>query len=104
MPKQKIKIEKLPDGSHQKLGRYDNAKRWYPFDDVYNLPGAFTVRSPSRAWPFGYLKHIYTRKFAGILAQHKPLLYMGLQGIDEHSETGKHLIAQHVAMRMKGDA
>jgi hypothetical protein len=104
MAKQKIKIEKLQDGAHRKLGRYDNANRWYPFDDVYALPGAFTVRSPSRSWPFGYLKHLYTKKFAKILAEHKPLLYLEIQGIDKGSETGKQLIAQHVATRMRGGA
>ncbi len=105
MPKQQqIKVEKLRDGAHKTLGRYDTAGRWYPYEDIFAIPGAFAVRSPSRTWSFGYLKHLYTQKFAKLLATHKPLLYLEIQAIDKNTDTGKNLIAQHVAMRMRGEA
>lgn len=96
----KIQIEKLPDGAHAKLGRYDNAGRWYPHPD-YQVPGSFEVRSPSRSWPYGYLKHVYTKKYAKLLALYKPLTYIQLQGIDPGSEEGKKIIAAHAARRMQ---
>lgn len=96
----KITVEKLPDGAHTKLGKYDNAGRWYPKPE-YELPDTFNVRSPSRSWPYSYLKHVYTKKYAKILALHKPLTYMQLQGIDPKSEEGKRIIAAHAARRMQ---
>ena len=97
----KITIEPLPDGAHLKMGSWDNAKRWYPHDDLYEIPGAFNVRTPSRAWPGSYIKHFYSKKFARLLARHRPLDYIKAQGMDRDSEEAKEIIAQHVAARME---
>jgi len=79
-----IKVERLRDGAHTLAGSFDKASRWYP-DEEYVVPGSFEVRSPSRRWPFSYLKHFYTLKYAQMLAYHRPDLYMYLQGIDNKS-------------------
>ena len=99
----KVTIEPLPEGAHHKMGSWDNAKRWYPHDKYYNIPGAFNVRSPSRAWPGSYIKHLYSKKFARLLARHRPLDYIKAQDMDQESLEAKAIIAQHVELRIKGE-
>lgn len=48
-----------------KLGKRDNANRWYPKDEtVKRYIDANDYRSPSRAWPYSYAKPLLTKKFA----------------------------------------
>jgi hypothetical protein len=56
---------------------------------------------PSRQWPYSYLKHFYTKKYAKKLAEAKPMAYMFLAGLKPESERGKQLIAMHAANRMR---
>jgi len=98
-----MKIPELPPGSHRRAGRTDNGSRWYPNNDIGDIPGAFCVRSPSRSWPNSYINHFYSKKFARILAVHSPRRYFDLSGIDPQSETGKQIIAEHAKKRMEGN-
>lgn len=77
-------IPKLPDGAHYQAGRYDNAGRWYPSED-YDVPGSFQVRSPSRNWPYSYVKHFYTRGYSRLLLVHAPELWAELMGLEADS-------------------
>ena len=99
--KQLFKIEKLPDGSHKIAGSYDKAARWYPYDD-FVVPGSFDVRSPSRAWPYSYLKHFYSTKYARLLFVNDPRKYARLHGINLQSELGKMLLAQVAVNKIRG--
>jgi hypothetical protein len=99
MVMKKSPVEKLRDGSHKEAGYYDKAGRWWPYA-AYRVEGSFDVRQPSREWPYGYLKHFYTIKYAALLAAHNPRLYLELQNISEKSETGQIIIAHAVAERM----
>ena len=74
------KIQPLPDGSHKFAGHFDNASRWYP-DRSFIVPGSFDVRSPSRSWPYSYLKHFYTKKYALLLHEQKPDVYKSLVAV-----------------------
>ena len=67
-------IRRLPEGSHYDHGESDNAQCWYP-DDEIRVDGSFGVRSPSRAWPYSYINHYYTLRFARLLALKNPKLY-----------------------------
>lgn len=96
----KVRIEPLPDGAHKRAGKYDNAARWYPYDE-FVVPGTFGVRSPSRKWPFSYLKHFYTKAYAKRLFLRRPALYLDLCNISVNSEEGKRLIAAYAAERIK---
>lgn len=58
--------------------------RWYPKED-YVVPGSFLVRSPSMGCIFSYYKHFYSRKYARLLATHRPDLYCGLRRYPEGS-------------------
>jgi hypothetical protein len=69
---------------------------------MFDIPGAFAVRSPSRSWPDSYLKHFYSCKFAKLLAIHNPKLYLSISGIDIKSEIGMYILAQHAKKRMGG--
>lgn len=94
-----FKIEKLPDGSHRDYGEYDNASRWYP-DDAIRVPGSFNVRPPSRAWPYNYLNHFYTLKFAKLLAAVDPKKYCEVMGISKRRKLYKEIIATAVTARL----
>lgn len=100
MPKIGIKIGPLPDGTHKQAGQYDNARRWYPRDEFYKIPGAFCVRSPSRAWPYNYLKHFYTSKYSKLLFENNPRLWLNLNGIDINSKEAAPYIAAHTERRI----
>jgi hypothetical protein len=66
------KLEKLDWNSIRKIGREDNARRWYPYPEVAEYFAS--LRSPSRAWPHSYAKGAQTIKFAKWLAEKKPAL------------------------------
>jgi len=74
------KARPLPDGSHKFAGSFDSAKRWYP-DPSFVVPGSFDVRSPSRCWPYSYLKHFYSKKYARLLSETKPDVYRSLLAV-----------------------
>jgi len=95
----KIKIETLHDGTHRHAGSYDKAGRWYP-DDEYRVPGSFQVRTPSRAWPYSYLKHFYSRKYSRLLFLANPRLWMTIQGIDPESAEAAPYVAEIAERRM----
>lgn len=94
------KIGALPDGSHKRAGHFDTAGRWYPDRELYDVKGAFHVRGPSRAWPFGYLKHFYTVKFARLLVNSRPELYLELAEIPRESDKGRWILATFAAHRL----
>lgn len=75
--KNKNQIQPLPNGSHKFAGHFDSASRWYP-DQSFIVSGSFAVRSPSRSWPYSYLKHFYSRKYAKMLHDKKPEVYRSL--------------------------
>jgi len=97
------KFRPLPDGTHREAGRHDRAGRWYPHDS-FRVPGSFDVRSPSRAWPNGYLRHFYTRRYAEALFWAQPLVYLQLQQIPRESDEGQRLIAAYAARRLGAGA
>ncbi len=72
------------DGTHHKLGYYDNASRWYPDAALRQF---YAVRSPSRQWPYSYLKHTYTSVFAKKLAIHDWELFRRLASLDARDES-----------------
>ena len=78
----KIKAEPFPSGTAKYAGKWDRAGRWYP-NEEYDVPGAFTGRSPTRAWPNSYVKHFYTKKYAKLLLSHRPDLYLDLHNIKD---------------------
>lgn len=62
-------------------GRTDNAGRWHPYD-MYRIPGSFKVRCPSRAYPYSYVKHFTSAKYARLLFEHDPRTYFALASLD----------------------
>ena len=56
----------------RRIGREDNARRWFPAPEVAEY--FRTIRTPSRAWPWSYAKAAQTQKFARWLREHKPEL------------------------------
>ena len=54
----------------RKIGKSDNANRWYPCDEVAEYFA--DIRSPSRAWPNSYAKAAQTQKFAKWLQANRP--------------------------------
>lgn len=97
----KYKIEKLIDNSHYNAGNFDKASRWYP-EIEFEVKSAFNVRAPSRSWPYNYLKHFYTKKYANLLFFQKPLLYFKLQKIKKNTAEWRSLFAMYSAKRMEG--
>lgn len=95
-----MKIPPLPPKSAKLAGKKDKIGRWYPNDDLLSIPGAFAVRSPSKAFPFSYINHYLTNKFARLLALHNPKLYFELSGVDQNSETGKYIVAEYAKKRI----
>lgn len=51
---------------HHPVGKFDNAKRWYPDESEYRSCCG-PVRSPSRAWPMSYMVHCRTLKHVASL-------------------------------------
>lgn len=95
-----MNIPELTPGSTRKAGKTDKQGRWYPHDDLLSIPGAFSVRSPSRAWPNSYLNHYFSKKFAKLLAINNPRRYFELSEIAPDSKIGKLIIAEHAKKRM----
>jgi len=93
------KITKFPDGSHRDYGSYDTGRRWSPAPEII-VSGSFHVREPSRAYPFSYLKHFYSIKFAKLLAQENPKLYCKVAGISSRRKAYKEILAAAVARRL----
>ena len=57
----------------RKLGKTDNANRWYPCEEISEY--FVTIRSPSRAWPYSYAKAALTKKFyKWMMANHPDLI------------------------------
>ena len=56
----------------RKIGKSDNAGRWYPCADVAEYFAG--IRAPSRAWPNSYAKAAQTKKFAAWVAANRPEL------------------------------
>jgi len=52
------------------IGYFDKAKRWYPYSEYQSYFS--DLRSPSRSWPFSYLRSVYTKKFARWLIENDP--------------------------------
>lgn len=65
-------MSKLTWSDLRKLGRQDNAGRWYPCDEIREYFVGY--RSPSRAWPNSYAKAALTLKFYKWLKENKPHL------------------------------
>lgn len=99
--KARVTIPGLPDGSHRQAGRFDKAGRWYPADD-YVVAGSFQVRSPSRAWPYSYLKHFYTSVYSRALLFAEPALWLALQGMAPESAEAAPFVALVAERRMVG--
>ena len=97
----RLQIEAFPEGTHKKAGKFDNAGRWYPQDE-FRVPGTFDCGSPSRRWPYSYLKHLYTKKYARRVLREKPTLYLELHGVDPDGEEGKRFLGQVLLAQLVG--
>ena len=53
-----------------KIGKTDNANRWYPSQDISEYFA--NIRSPSRAFPHSYARSAQTMKFAKWLIRNRP--------------------------------
>ena len=54
----------------RKIGRSDNARRWFPNPDIAEYFSG--LRAPSRVWPHSYAKAAQTKKFAVWLLENRP--------------------------------
>jgi hypothetical protein len=54
-----VKFRSLRDRITNPNGYFDSGGRWYPADDN-TCPDCASVRSPSKRWPYSYLKHCRT--------------------------------------------
>ena len=54
----------------RKIGRSDNARRWFPNPDIAEYFS--NLRAPSRVWPHSYAKAAQTKKFAVWLLENRP--------------------------------
>ena len=54
----------------RKIGRSDNARRWFPNPDIAEYFSS--LRAPSRAWPHSYARAAQTKKFASWLLANRP--------------------------------
>jgi len=64
-------MKKMPDGSHLLYG-YWKGRMWFPNEYIANIPGAFNVSRPGRAYPCTYLRHFYTTKFWKLFEKEYP--------------------------------
>jgi len=94
-----VKVPALPDGSHREAGKFDSAGRWYPAAEV-NFPGAFAVRTPSRAWPYSYLKHLYTARFSRALLFARPEVWFRLAGLRPDAPGAEQYVALYAKERL----
>ena len=72
----KDKIATLGWHEVYKLGKTDNANRWYPNEEVKEYFNGY--RLPSRAYPWSYAKAAMTQKFARWLYDNHPDIYKRL--------------------------
>lgn len=71
-------METLTQSQVRALGRFDNASRWYPDEEIAEY--FRSIRSPSRAWPYSYYKAAFTKKFVKWLRENRPALFESLNG------------------------
>ena len=83
-----MKIEKFPDKAHLIIGYYDNSKKWFPFAEC-KFEKSFNVRQPSCKYPYSYLRHVYTEKYAQIAYNNDPQLYCSLHNITKSNDPRK---------------
>ena len=76
-----MNIERFPNGAHRRVGR-PLRHGWFPSEDII-VPDSFQVRMPTRAYPYSYLRHFYTIKYAGLVLKYKPKLYAQLHGMND---------------------
>jgi len=62
--------KKLEWADIYRLGKTDNARRWYPMPEIAEY--FRSIREPSRAWPWSYAKAALTIKFARWLRDTHP--------------------------------
>lgn len=67
----------------RKIGRSDNARRWFPNPDIAEYFSS--LRAPSRVWPHSYAKAAQTVKFARWLADNRPAIAQQLGVTNEES-------------------
>lgn len=65
-------VRTLGWGDLRRLGKQDNAGRWYPCDAIDDYFVGY--RHPSRAWPYSYAHAAMTQKFARWLIANRPAL------------------------------
>ena len=70
-------MTKLDWQTIRKIGKTDNANRWYPCNEVAEYFSS--IRSPSRAWPYSYAKAAQTLKFSKWLAENRPTIAQKLE-------------------------
>ena len=63
-------MKKLSWNELYKLGKTDNANRWYPSEEIKEYFA--TIRTPSRAFPHSYARSAQTMKFAKWLIKNRP--------------------------------
>lgn len=56
----------------RRLGKTDNANRWFPREEIASYFSS--IRYPSRAWPHSYARAAMTKKFARWLSNNHPEL------------------------------
>ena len=107
-----MKVLKIIDGKHLKWGTFGKHKIWMP--DLKLIYAAdFKVTQPSKKWPYGYLKHFYTQKYANLLFETdlklylevqdlNPFEYLGKCGVDRHSKIGVEFISTYVSKLIGG--
>lgn len=65
LTKVKIVYEARRDRKIHPYGKFDNAQRWYPDEDLEG--GTPPVRSPSRSYPYSYMVACRTHKWVSQL-------------------------------------
>ena len=66
-----------------KIGRSDNARRWFPNPDIAEYFDS--LRPPSRVWPHSYAKAAQTAKFSRWLLDNRPAIAQQLGITNEES-------------------
>jgi hypothetical protein len=54
------------------LGKWDNAKRWYPCEEIAEY--FVSIREPSRSWNHSYFNAAKTQKFLKWMKENAPQL------------------------------
>ena len=74
----------------RKIGKTDNANRWYPIEDIAEY--FYSIRSPSRTWPHSYAKAAQTGKFAKWLIENRPTIAQKLEITQSTNQKDSHAI------------